>query len=112
AAVGVAYASIVIRAAPMRRDNLVFGVLAMTDAAMILWRGVNVLSGESIISPSVAFPCSLGTVVMALITFEFLWSFPRRPAMRWRWRLVFIAWGVAGIASVVLVDRGEPWHSM
>jgi signal transduction histidine kinase len=102
AAIGAAYGALVIRAAPMRRDNLVFGALAMTDAAMILWRGVNVLSGESIVSISVMAPCSIGTIVMALITFEFLWSFPRRPPMSWRLRALFIAWGVAGVLTVVV----------
>jgi signal transduction histidine kinase len=109
AAVGAAYGALVIRAAPGRRDNLLFGVLAITDAAMILWRGVNVLSGQSIVSPSVTLPCSIGTVVMALITIEFLWSFPRRPPMRWRWRALFLLWGISGIAVVAIVDSGQPW---
>ncbi|HEY5950024.1 MAG TPA: ATP-binding protein [Kofleriaceae bacterium] len=109
AAIGVAYGALVIRAAPNRRDNLVFGVLAMTDAAMILWRGVNVLSGESIVSSAVTVPCAMGTIVMALITMEFLASFPRRPAMKWRWRLLLIGWGLLGVASVAVIDSGKPW---
>ena len=111
AAVGAAYGGLVIRADPKRRDNLVFGVLAMTDAAMILWRGVNVLSGQSIVSTSVTVPCAIGTVVMALITIEFMWSFPRRPPMRWRWRALFLAWGALGLLSVALVDSGKPWFA-
>ncbi|NVB85463.1 MAG: hypothetical protein HOV81_44270, partial [Kofleriaceae bacterium] len=47
AAVGAAFGGVVIRSAPKRRDNVVFGLLAMTDASMILWRAVNVLTGES-----------------------------------------------------------------
>ena len=109
AAVGVAYAGIVIRAAPMRRDNVVFGVLAMTDAAMIVWRGVNVLSGESIVSRTVTMPCAIGAVALSLVTFEFLWSFPRRPAMSWTSRLFFLTWGAVGVASIVLGD-GTPWQ--
>ncbi|HEX5059464.1 MAG TPA: ATP-binding protein [Kofleriaceae bacterium] len=111
AAVGAAYAALVIRAAPTRRDNLMFGVLALTDASMILWRGVNVLSGESIVSASVTLPCSIGTIVMALITMDFLSGFPRRPAMRWRWRLALIAWGIVGFASIAFVDAGKHWDA-
>ncbi len=110
AAVGAAYGGIVIRAAPTRRDNVVFGVLAMTDAAMILWRGVNVLSGESIVSTAVTVPCAIGSVGLSLATIEFLWSFPRRPAMRWSWRAFFLAWGALGVASIVLFGDGEPWQ--
>ena len=109
AAVGAAYGGLVIRAAPTRRDNVMFGVLAMTDAAMILWRGVNVLSGESIVSTTVQVPCAIGTIVLALITMDFLTAFPRRPAMAWRWRLLLIAWGVAGAAIVGFADQGKPY---
>jgi signal transduction histidine kinase len=103
-AIGFAYGALVIRAEPTRRDNLVFGVLAMTDAAMILWRGVNVISGETIVSTAVTVPCGLGTIVMALITMEFLWSFPRRPPMKWRWRALLVAWGVVGVLTVAFLD--------
>ena len=108
AAVGAAYGGLVIRAAPTRRDNVMFGVLAMTDAAMILWRGVNVLSGESIVSTTVQVPCAIGTIVLALITMDFLTAFPRRPAMAWRWRLLLIAWGVAGAAIVGFAGNTVP----
>jgi signal transduction histidine kinase len=108
-AIGFAYGALVIKAAPTRRDNVVFGVLAMTDAAMILWRGVSVLSGESIVSSTVTVPCAVGTIVMALITMEFLWSFPRRPPMKWRWRALLILWGISGILSVAFIDRGQPY---
>ena len=111
AAVGASYGGLVIRAAPTRRDNLVFGVLAMTDAAMILWRGVAVLSGESIVSTTVTVPCAFGSVGLALITMEFLWSFPRRRPMRWRVRAVLIAWGLVGITAVAMVDTGKPWQA-
>ena len=104
AAIGFAYGALVIKAAPTRRDNVVFGVLAITDALMILWRGVNVLSGESIVSHAVAVPCGLGTIVMALITMEFLWSFPRRAPMRWPLRIALIAWGAIGVICVASAD--------
>ena len=54
AAIGAAYAGLVLRAAPKRRDNLLFGALALSDAVMTAWRGVNVLAGWPIITPAVA----------------------------------------------------------
>jgi hypothetical protein len=111
AAIGAAYGGLVIRAAPKRRDNLMFGILAMTDAGMILWRAINVLTGEPISSGSIILPCSLGTMVMAILTMDFLASFPRRPAMRWRWRLLLIAHAIVG-ALVLLSDRGRHGEAM
>jgi len=112
AAIGAAYGGLVIRAAPTRRDNLMFGMLAMTDAAMILWRSVNVLSGQSIISPTVTLPCAIGTVIMALITLDFLSGFPRRKPMRWRWRLLLIAWGASAIMTTAFIDGGKQWSAL
>jgi signal transduction histidine kinase len=109
AAIGAAYGGLVIRADPRRRDNLVFGALAMSDGAMILWRAINVLTGASITDLSVLLPCSLGTMVMALITMEFLYSFPRRPALTWRWRLLLVAWAVGATLALVFIDVGS-WH--
>ncbi len=104
AAIGAAYGGLVIRAAPDRRDNLVFGVLAMTDAVMITWRAINVLTGERIVSDAVTIPCSLGTMVMAVLTIEFLYGFPRRPPMRWRWRALLIGWTAGAAAFISLTD--------
>jgi len=111
AAVGAGFGLVVIRAAPRRRDNLVFGVLAMTDAAMILWRAITVLSGDAIVSPTVAVPCAVGTIVMALVSMEFLAAFPARPPMRWRWRALLLAWAVLAMVSVAL-ELGYPWPQM
>jgi signal transduction histidine kinase len=111
AAIGSAYSGLVIKAAPKRRDNLTFGVLAAMDAAMIAWRGFSVLAGERIIGDDVVVPCSLGTIVMALVTLEFLVAFPRRPAMRWRWRALAIVWGIAAMVVVVAFDRGGDWNN-
>ncbi|HEY0480889.1 MAG TPA: ATP-binding protein [Kofleriaceae bacterium] len=97
ATVGASYAALVLREW-RRRDNLMFGLLALTDAAMTAWRGVNVLTGGSIISPGVLVPCMLGTVVLALITLEFVSAFPRRRPMTWAWRAAMLAWGAIGAA--------------
>ncbi len=110
AAIGAAYAGLVIRAAPHRRDNVMFGALALTDAAMTAWRGFNVLSGESIVNASVTIPCSLATIVLALLTIDFVASFPRRPGMSWRWRGLLIAWGLVAAAALVAVDGGYEWR--
>src|SRR5688572_20266265 len=99
---------VVIRAAPTRRDNVVFGILAMTDAAMIVWRSTNVLAGESIVSPPVTVPCAMGTIVLSLLTMEFLAAFPRRPAMRHRWRFALVAWAVLAIGLLAVLDAGRP----
>ena len=95
ATIGASYAALVLRGW-RRRDNLMFGLLALTDAIMTAWRGVNVLTGGSIISSNVLVPCMFGTVVLALLSLEFVSAFPRRPAMSWRWRAVMLAWGAAG----------------
>jgi signal transduction histidine kinase len=112
AAIGAAYAGLVINAAPRRRDNLVFGTLAGCDALMIAWRGFNVLAGEPLTGTAVLLPCSVGTIVLALLTFEFLAAFPRRTPMRWRWRAAALAWGAATIAIVFGVERSETWPQM
>ena len=94
ATIGASYAALVLRGW-RRRDNLFFGLVALTDAVMTAWRGLNVLTGSAIIAASVVQPCAIGTIVLALLTIEFESAFPRRPAMRWRWRAAMLAWGAA-----------------
>jgi signal transduction histidine kinase len=105
AAVGAAYATLVLRAAPTRRDNLLFGALALSDAVMTTWRGVNVLGGSPIITPSVTVPCSFIAIVMAVISIEFMASFPRRPPPARAWTIALVAWGI--LAVVVLLAVGH-----
>jgi signal transduction histidine kinase len=97
ATISASYAAIVLRGW-RRRDNLMFGLLALTDAAMTAWRGINVLTGGSIIARSVLVPCMLGTTVLAMLTLEFVSAFPRRPPMSWRWRAAMLVWGAVGAA--------------
>ena len=106
AAVGASYAALVLRDW-RRHDNLVFGLLALTDATMTGWRGVNVLTGGAIVAPCVLVPCMFGTIVLAMFTLEFVAAFPRRPAMTWRWRAAMLAWGAAGIAIITLTNRAS-----
>jgi signal transduction histidine kinase len=101
ATVGASYAALVLRGW-QRRDNLMFGLLALTDAAITGWRGVNVLTGGSIVAPGVLVPCMLGTIALALLTFEFVSAFPRRPPMSWRWRAAMLAWGAIAVVLVVV----------
>ncbi|HEY3803737.1 MAG TPA: ATP-binding protein [Kofleriaceae bacterium] len=103
--VGAGYATLVLRAAPTRRDNLLFGALALSDAVMTAWRGVNVLAGWPIITPSVTVPCSFIAIVMAVISIEFMSSFPRRPAPARPWTFALVAWGVAAV--LVLLSVGH-----
>ena len=107
AMVGLAYAALVLRGAP-RRDNLVFGLLTLTDAANAAWRGMNVLTGGSIISRGVLVPCTIGTIVLAMLTLEFIAGFPRGRAMSWRWRIPMLAWGVSALAFATIESQG-PW---
>ena len=107
AAIGAAYGGLVLRAATHRRDNLTFGALALTDAAITAWRGLNVLAGDSIIDRNVTVPCAVGTVALALVTIEFVSAFPRRPAIRGSTRCVLGTWGAFGIAMIV-IDPREP----
>jgi hypothetical protein len=109
AAIAAAYAMMVIRSAPNRRDNLTFGALVAVDAAMNAWRGISVLSGESIVGSVVTLPCALGTIAMSVLTIEFLVGFPRRPAMRARTRALLVAWAIVGAAVVALVDWANDW---
>ncbi|MEO6774223.1 MAG: ATP-binding protein [Kofleriaceae bacterium] len=106
AAIGAAYAGLVIRAAPHRRDNILFGLLAATDAAMTAWRGVNAIAGVPIIDASCLMPCAIGTIVMALLSMEFMFSFPRRRAMPWRWRGAMLVWAAAAMWTVVRTHLG------
>jgi signal transduction histidine kinase len=107
AAVGAAYAGLVLRAAPHRRDNALFGALALVDAGMTAWRGVNVLAGWPIVTPAVTVPCAFLVVVMAVISLEFMASFPRRPAPARKWTCAVIGWGLIGVGVLVV----SPPHS-
>ncbi|MBW8773194.1 MAG: hypothetical protein JF590_07900, partial [Gemmatimonadetes bacterium] len=113
AAIGGSYGILVLRGWH-RRDNLMFGLIAVTDALITAWRGVNVLTGGSLVARGVITPCMYGTIVLALLTPEFIVAFPRRRPMSWRWRALLLAWGVAGAILSWnarepgnFVDRGE-----
>jgi signal transduction histidine kinase len=108
ATVGASYAALVLRGW-RRRDNLMFGLLALTDAAMTAWRGVIVLTGGSIISPGVMVPCTVGTIALALLTVEFISAFPRRRPMSWWWRGAMLAWGAGSIGVAATTVRPVGW---
>ncbi len=108
AAIGVAFGWIILHAAPGRRDNTVFGALAITDAAMTAWRALSVLAGQDIIDSAVTIPCSLGTIALAVLTIEFIVPFPRRPALSWRWRAPLLAWAAVS-AVLVIVEAYDGW---
>ncbi len=105
AAIGAAYATLVIRAAPGRRDNVAFGVLAMVDAGMTAWRGLNVLVGDAIIDAAVTVPCSVATIALSVLTIEFIVPFPRRQAISWKWRAPMLVWATA--ASVLAIYESQ-----
>jgi len=102
AAIGAAFAVLVYRAAPHRRDNVVFAALAGVDALMTAWRGLNVLAGDSIIDSAVTVPCSMMTVVLSVLTLEFITAFPRRKPMSWKWRGPLWAWAAFALATLAL----------
>lgn len=101
AAIGAAFSVLVYRAAPHRRDNVVFAALAGLDAIMTAWRGLNVLAGDSIIDSAVTLPCSIMTIGLAVLTFEFITAFPRRRPMSWLWRGPLWAWGATAVGLLV-----------
>lgn len=105
--IGLAYAALMLKNR-QRRDNAVFGVLVLVDAGMTAWRGLNVLTGGSIVAPGVLVPCTIGTIALALMSFEFVYAFPRRAPMPWSARLALLAWGCVAIA-LALVNVGGPW---
>ncbi|HSK00236.1 MAG TPA: ATP-binding protein [Kofleriaceae bacterium] len=107
AAIGGAYAVLVLRAAPHRRDNLAFGKLALLDAGITTWRALNLLAGESLAATAINVPCGIGTIGLALLTMEFISAFPRRPSIGWRCRAPILAWAGAAIVLVLVEARGE-----
>lgn len=109
AAIGASYAVLILRGW-RRRDNLVFGLLAFTDAAITAWRGINVLTGGSIVGHGVLVPCMIGTTVMAVLTIEFIIPFPRRRAIAWRWRAALIAWGAWSVVLAFHVELPGNYH--
>ncbi|HET9625488.1 MAG TPA: ATP-binding protein [Kofleriaceae bacterium] len=97
AAIEASYAALVLRGW-RRRDNLMFGLLALNDAVMTAWRGLIVLTGGSIIANAVLVPCMIGTITLAVLSLDFLAGFPRQRALAWCWRCPVLAW-----AAVVIV---------
>nr|MBA3462562.1 hypothetical protein [Deltaproteobacteria bacterium] len=107
AVIGASYAGLMLKNRS-RHDNLVFGILVLVDAGMTAWRGLNVLTGGSIVSRGVLVPCTIGTIALALLSFEFIASFPRRTPMRWGWRIAALVWGAAAIV-MALINIDGPW---
>ena len=107
AAIGAAYAVLVLRAAPHRRDNLTFGKLALLDAVITAWRALNLLAGESLMASAFNLPCAIGTIGLALLTLEFIAAFPRRPAMAWRYRAPLLVWAGSAVALLFASQAGR-----
>ncbi|HEY4055270.1 MAG TPA: ATP-binding protein [Kofleriaceae bacterium] len=108
ATIGAGYSALLLKHA-RRYDIFVFGILVAVDASIAAWRSLNVLSGAEITSPGVLIPCSIGTIFLAFLTFEFLAAFPNTGKMRWRWRGLLIAWAFAAFAVTFLVPIHGPW---
>ncbi len=115
AAIGASYAWLVLKGA-RSRDNLMFGALALVDAAMTAWRGINVLAGGSIVATRVLVFCTIGTVALALLTLEFLTAFPRRKPMARGLRFVMLAWGAVGLVTACRSAMAQwmrtPWSEL
>jgi signal transduction histidine kinase len=109
AALGAAFSILIYRAAPHRRDNVVFAALAGVDSLMTAWRGLNVLAGDSIVDSAVTLPCSMLTVILSILTFEFITAFPRRKAMSWKWRAPLLVWASAALA-ILCIERDHNVH--
>ncbi|MDX2093129.1 MAG: ATP-binding protein [Kofleriaceae bacterium] len=107
ATIGCAYAGLMLRD-PARHDTLWFGVLVLVDALMTAWRGLNVLTGGSMVSMPVLIPCTLAAILLSVLTYEFITAFPNRAPMRWRWRSLVIGWSVLALV-LARVDFDGPW---
>jgi signal transduction histidine kinase len=108
AVVGAAYCSMVLRAAPRRRDNRLFFAIGILDVTMVAWRGVFVLSGGTIVDAWCLAPCSVGTTVLAIICVEFLWGFPNHPRMPWSLRAALIVASIAASIYMTLFPAITP----
>ena len=102
AALGLAYSVLVWRAAPSRRENRVFATLAFVDAVQVAWRGAMVLAGYSMTAGLVMTPCTLATMVLALLSAEFLWGAAGgdEPTPRW---LRAGLWGASAVAAAFTI---------
>ena len=105
ALIGAAYASLVLRAAPERRDNRLFFVIAMMDAAMVAWRGIHLLAGGRIVDLACLMPCGVGTMGLAIVCVDFMWGFPGRRGLSWPVRGLMIAWAI--VFSVLMLASNE-----
>ncbi|HTJ45251.1 MAG TPA: ATP-binding protein [Kofleriaceae bacterium] len=110
AVLGVAYATLVLRAAPGRRDNQLFFAIAILDVAMVAWRGAQVLTGHRLVDPSCLTACSVGTTLLATLCVEFLWSFPSQRPMPWSLRGLLVAMAIGASALMIATPRETPWR--
>ncbi len=110
AVLGVAYSSMVLRAAPGRRDNQLFFAIAILDVTMVAWRGVFVLTGGSILDSWCLTPCSVATTVLATLSVEFLWGFPGHARTPRRLRAIVV--GMAVAASTYMLASPRAPHGM
>lgn len=97
---GVAFATLILRADPKRWDNRAFAVLGYLDAAMALFRGVAASSGADISDRTVMVPCAGMAPLLAWASIEFAYSFPFSRRLSWAWRVPLL---VATTAAMVLV---------
>jgi signal transduction histidine kinase len=113
ALIGVAYALLVLRAAPRRRDNQQFFAIGLLDAAMVVWRAVEVMTGHRITDASCLTTCSIGTTVLATLCVEFLWSFPGQPRAPTWLRALTIAMAAAASAIMMFTPHlPGTWHEL
>ncbi len=104
AGIELAWAVVVIRADPRRWDNRVFAVIGAVDSIMAGVRSVYVLEGYAIDDWAVGRLCSVLSVVLGYLTFEFAWSFPfSRPAPGWSRAVV----GGLSVAAIALLSSPD-----
>jgi signal transduction histidine kinase len=109
AALGLAYAALVWRAAPTRRENRVFGALAFVDAIQVAWRGAMVAIGYPISADVVLDPCSIATMGLAILSAEFLWDAAGTgPLPRWIRAALWVSSLVAAVLLVALPAGSVP----
>ncbi len=88
---GIAFATLILRADPKRWDNRAFATLGYIDAFMAIFRGVAASSGADIADRSVMIPCAGLAPLLAWASIEFAYSFPFSRRLPWRWRAPLVA---------------------
>src|SRR5690348_17115532 len=95
AALGLAVATIVLRADPKRFENRAFAAMAFVDAINEALRATCLLEGRELFDPQALVTCSLGSITVAYLVVEFSYSFPFNQQLPGKVRAVLLTGAIA-----------------